>query len=423
MITPHELPRLLAGRGSAAASLREHTALFPGAMLNDAAQQLESSGLLGRGGAGFETYRKVALIRSQRGSHKVVVVNAMEGEPAAHKDSHLLQSNPHLVLDGAEALAAMIHADRIVVCVARDNIPTINAVQQAIHERQRRSLRAPDLSLVTPPGRYVAGEESALIHWLNDNESLPQFRPEKPHVLKLRRHAVLLDNAETCAHVGLISRYGAQWFRGLGPANHPGSTLVSVSGAVQRAKVLEVANGTPVREILAAAGADPSPQGIVVGGYGGVFLGPEILELPYAHESFRPYGANVGAGILAPISYGTCGLRETYRVAAWMAHESARQCGPCAFGLPAMAEDLRHIVHATADAALALDRLHARTREIEGRGACRHPDGVVRFIRSALTTFATDVQYHLTNGACAGVRAKGQLIVPTLVNEEELQWD
>jgi NADH:ubiquinone oxidoreductase subunit F (NADH-binding) len=167
---------LLFGAGGRPLTLEQHEEAFamtgrPGTLL----EQLEASGLRGRGGASFPTFQKVALLRSQRGHSKFMVVNAMEGEPAAHKDQTLLSTNPHLVLDGAEFLAAAIGASKIAVCVSRDNPTVVHHVGRAIHERTRRSLRGPSLELHAPPWRYVAGEESALVHWLDDNESLPQY--------------------------------------------------------------------------------------------------------------------------------------------------------------------------------------------------------------------------------------------------------
>ncbi len=415
--------RLLATRTGRTASLAEHRQLFGAGSLPKPMEELERSGLLGRGGGGFETARKVALLRSQRSRHRTVVVNAMEGEPAANKDKHLLRLNPHLVLDGAEMLAELIHADQITICIAREHAATIAVVKRAVHERERQSLRGPAITVETPPGRYVAGEESALVHWLNDNEALPQFRPEKPSVLRVRRHPALVENAETCAHLGLITRWGASWFRSQGTPAHPGTMLVSISGAVPAPRVIEVAVGTRIRDILAAVNSDPAPQGLVVGGYGGAVFGPTILDLPYSNEALAPLGAGVGAGILCPIPATSCGLRETFRVAAWMANESARQCGPCAFGLPAIADDLHHVAFATRDARAAAKRLEQRFAEIAGRGACRHPDGVIRFVRTALDTFRMDVTAHLTMGACAGVNASPLLMVPALTHEEALEWE
>ena len=348
----------------------------------------------------------------------------MEGEPASHKDLTLLSTHPHLVLDGAEYLASIVGAQNIAVCVARDNPTVVNHVERALHERTRRSLRGPKLEMHTPPWRYVAGEESALVHWLDDNESLPQFRPTRPHVLRIGHAPVIVDNAETCANIGLIGRYGAAWFRGVGTANSPGSALVSVTGAVERPTVLEVALGTPLRVILKSASADPDPQALLLGGYGGSWLEGSHLDLGYCNEALAPQGVSTGAGVIVVLPRSACGIVETLRVVRWMANESARQCGPCAFGLPAIAEDLNHLAHPSRDPLSAHKQLEERLGQIDGHGACRHPDGVVRFVRSALVTFAEDFSRHANGLACAGSRANVHyLSVPHLEREEELIWE
>ena len=174
MIHAEDVPRLLRGTPGTPLGWSEHQAAFATTtQVTSLLDELDAAGVTGRGGAAFPTARKARLVRSQRGHHKSVIVNAMEGEPASHKDALLLSTNPHLVLDGAEILATIIGARRVVVCVARNDNRVVAHVNRAIHERTRRRLRGIEFELQTPPWRYVAGEESALVHWLNDHESLP----------------------------------------------------------------------------------------------------------------------------------------------------------------------------------------------------------------------------------------------------------
>jgi NADH:ubiquinone oxidoreductase subunit F (NADH-binding) len=424
MIPSNVLPRVLHGSSGRPLTLAQHEQSFStseraGSLLD----QLEASGLTGRGGAAFPTARKVRLLRDQRGHRKYVVVNAMEGEPASHKEYSLMAANPHLVLDGAEYLASMIGAPHIVVCVARDNPTVVNHLNQAIHERERGGRREAEIEMRTPPWRYVAGEESALIHWLNDNESLPQYRATRPSVLKIGHAPVLVENAETCANVGLIGRYGANWFRGVGTSSSPGTALVSLTGAVSQPTVLEVALGTCLRTILSAGGADTAPQAVLLGGFGGSWLDGSHVDLAYDNEALQAYGVSVGAGVIVVLPRGACGVAETYRVVKWMANESARQCGPCAFGLPALADDLAHLARGSSDAGEARRRLIERSDVIEGRGACHHPDGVVRLVRSAFKVFANDIDTHLDHQPCSGSTSANRFVpVPSLEREEELIW-
>jgi NADH:ubiquinone oxidoreductase subunit F (NADH-binding) len=253
---------------------------------------------------------------------------------------------------------------------------------------------------------------------------MPQYRPQRPHVLHVGRSPALVVNAETCAHVSVIARFGAHWFRELGTPASPGSTLVSVSGAVSRPTVLAVALGTPLRTILHAAGADADPQALLTGGYGGAWLSGEHLDVAYANEALRPLGAAVGAGILVVVPKGACGLAETHRIVKWMANESSRQCGPCAFGLPALADDLRTLLQGSRDPHGVLVRLKERCAVIDGRGACRHPDGVVRLVDSALRVFARHVDEHVNAVPCAAMATTRRWVaVPALEHESDLVWE
>ena len=225
--------RLLRGTPGTPLTLAQHEAMFPAPETPmSLPDQLDASGLTGRGGGAVLTANKARLLAGQKHRAAAVVVNAMEGEPASRKDATLLSTNPHLVLDGAEALGSIIRTNEVIICVARGQRAVIDRVQRAVNERRRRNGYGASFIIQTPPGRYVAGEESALTHWLSEHESLPLYRSHRPSVPRVRERPVLVDNAETCAHVGLIARYGADWFRAVGTESSPGSTLVTVSGAV-----------------------------------------------------------------------------------------------------------------------------------------------------------------------------------------------
>jgi NADH:ubiquinone oxidoreductase subunit F (NADH-binding) len=416
------LPRVLHGASGRPLTLREHREVFGTAPQSALFEALEASGLAGRGGGGFTTARKVDFVRRERGRRKVVVVNAMEGEPMGHKDRTLLSTNPHLLLDGAEYLASMIGAQHVDVCVSRNDPAIVHHVQRALNERARR--RGIEFSLRTPPWRYVAGEESALVHWLNDNETMPQYRPKRPDVLYVGRAPALVVNAETSAQVGLIGHFGAAWFREIGTPTSPGSALVSISGAVTHPTVHEVPLGMSLRTILRNADADVEPQAVLTGGYGGVWLSAEHLDVAYCDEVLHPFGARVGAGVLVVVPKDACGLAETHRVVRWMANESSRQCGPCAFGLPALAEDLAAIVAGSPGGPAVLTRLRERCAVIDGRGACRHPDGVIRLVESALTVFGGDIESHVRGVPCAAATSsKHWVAVPEIEHESQLVWE
>jgi len=412
--------RLLAGlplngsRTQLSAHLDAHGPLPPVSSASGWADQLiavvAESGLTGRGGAAFPTATKLATVRAQ-GRHPVVAVNMMEGEPASAKDRMLALQAPHLVLDGAVVVASALGARIVHVCIPEHDPAAAASMQAAITERS--ALRHPKVELIvsSPPRGYVSGEESALTHWLDGGEALPTFRPDKPTVLRVKGRPTLVDNAETMANIALIARHGAQWFRAAGTASAPGTTLVTVSGAVPAPRVVEVSFGTPVREILAAAGVEARPGGILLGGYGGTWLSAHDAGTPYEPAALAGVGATTGVGVMVALPPGGCGLAETARVATWMAGESAGQCGPCVFGLPAIAADLRDVAFGYGQRATAR-RLQARLPAVVGRGACRHPDGVVRMVDSALRVFADDLHRHLTAGPCPGARWPSAMTFP-----------
>ncbi len=408
VLAPSSATRLFATLdGRPADTLRAHLRLR-GAPRHrpDLLDEVSAAGLTGRGGAGFPTAVKARFVAKSRSRRRVVVVNAMEGEPAAVKDATLVVSAPHLVLDGAQAMARAIGADRIVVAVAQDNPDTDRAIRRAVGQRGATDEVA--IEVLNPPGRYVAGEESALVHWIAGGEAVPTFRRDRPSQLGIGRAAVLVDNAETLAQVSLIDRFGADWFRALGDPDAPGTALFSVWPARQGVCV-EAPTDITSRKLLDAVGFDGVVSGLLLGGYGGTFVPADLLDTPLTASALGPFGASRGAGIVLAVPSSSCGLVEAAAITRYMARESAGQCGPCAFGLPAIAEDMDRLARGLDHR--ALDHLERRTAAVDGRGACRHPDGVVRMVRSALRVFGKDAERHASGRPCAG--ASRRPIAPT----------
>jgi NADH:ubiquinone oxidoreductase subunit F (NADH-binding) len=377
--------------------------------------EIERSGLTGRGGAGFPSSTKLRLVRSSA-SRRMLVVNAMEGEPASAKDRFLLGAAPHLVFDGAELVARALEAEKIVVCVPDDRPQLGRLLAGALEQRTRAGIAATPVELMGLAGRYIAGEESALTAGVLGRPGLPQYRPDKSTPLKVGRRAAVVHNVETLAQVALIARHGADWFREVGTPEAPGTCLVTVSGAVERPGVVEVAIGTPVEEIVGRARPMRLIQAVLVGGYGGSWLSHQDLATPYGPSALRSVGGSMGAGVLVALPVESCGIRETERIARFMAAESAGQCGPCLFGLPAIADDLRALADGETGNG-GFERLLDHCRAVDGRGACRHPDGVVRLVRSALKVFGADVASHLDGSPCAGSARPSVLVLPPVVSE------
>jgi NADH:ubiquinone oxidoreductase subunit F (NADH-binding) len=343
------------------------------------------SGLTGRGGAGFPTARKLAALQGRR---PVIVGNAMEGEPMSHKDALLLQQSPDLVLDGLQLLAHAFKASRTVLALG-GRVPT---------PPERRGIE-----LIRLKDSFIAGQETALVNQLNGHAPVPTD-PSIPVFHKgVGGRPTLVVNAETLAQLALIARYGADWFRTEGLPDDPGTFLITLSASsadlLPHAGVLEAARGVSLAEIVRRGGADPHRiQAVLVGGYHGAWVPGDALDTPLSVGGLAPYGATPGAGIVHLLGDRACSLRASAEVAAYLAAQSARQCGPCINGLPRIAETLRRLARPGADPTLVteLERLQGL---VTGRGACKHPDGTVRFLASTLRVFESHVHDHL-RGQC-----------------------
>jgi NADH:ubiquinone oxidoreductase subunit F (NADH-binding) len=398
--------RLLAGYHALgrAATLRDHFAWYGPlpAPRDRLIRIVEESGLTGRGGGAFPTGRKMRSVAAS-GRPAVVVVNAAEGEPASGKDRLLLTVAPHLVLDGAVLAASAVGAREIFICV-HDQAAAAGA-EAALAERSS----ATPIRVRAISGGYVASEETALISHLSGGDGRPLLT--RPYERGVGGRPTMVSNAETYAHIALIARYGPEWFRSCGSPDAPGTALFTISGAVAAPGVVEAPLGTSVGDLLRMAGGPAEPvQAVLTGGYGGSWLHPSLLHRPATPSVLKEAGATLGPGIVIALPSRACGIAESARVLGWLAGENAGQCGPCVFGLPAIASDFAAIAAGQADETVH-ERLSRRLSVIPGRGACRHPDGAVRFALSALRVFESHLGVH-HRGGCPAARRPGVLPVP-----------
>jgi NADH:ubiquinone oxidoreductase subunit F (NADH-binding) len=374
--------------------------------------QIEQAGLGGRGGAAFPTARKMRAVAAGRGK-PIVVVNATEGEPASLKDRTLLETLPHLVLDGAALAARAIGADVVILCVCESAGLGLERARRAIAERDRLAGRWPRIELSSAPAGYVVGHESALVSHLNGGAPKPTFSPPLPFERGVRRRPTLVNNAETLAHIALIARYGPRWFRELGLPDQPGSTLVTLSGPVAYPGVYEVEYGASLSSLLdAAGGATGSVRAALFGGYAGAWVdGDALPDLLLSDAHLAPHGASLGAGVVLLLSENACPAAETARVTRWLARQSTGQCGPCVHGLDALAATFEQVCRG-ADARHAVERIERLVALVSRRGACSHPEGTARFAMSTVEVFSEELADHARHGACDACALPSELPLP-----------
>jgi NADH:ubiquinone oxidoreductase subunit F (NADH-binding) len=415
---PVTLPRLLAGMGtSGPTALARHLEIhgpLPAftrrrgdsalALINE----LERSGLRGRGGAAFPTATKMTAVAASRG-HAVVVVNGCEGEPTSFKDRLLLERLPHLVIDGALVAAQAVDASEVLLAVDESATRAVHAVDHALRERPER-LRA---RLLTVPSGYVTGQESAVLNFLGGGPAKPMAMSSPIYQRGVRGRPTLVSNVETFAHIALIARHGGAWFRALGAQGAPGSMLVTVGGAVAYPGVFEIETGTQIASLVqAAGGATEEPRAFLIGGYAGTWVPAELgYDLALSPEGLYEVGASLGVGVVFALPGSACAVSEIALVARWMSDQSAGQCGPCIHGLDALAGALEQVRGGAAGEG-ALQRIDRWASLAGGRGACAHPDGAARFIISATRVFAAELADHARRGPCSGCRQHRLLPIP-----------
>ncbi len=369
--------------------------------------ELEAAGLRGCGGAGFPAAAKWRAVAGRR--RPVIVVNAAEGEPMSAKDRVLMTQVPHLVLDGALLAAQALGArDCVIAAPAGVHAP----IRSALRERRDAARPAVRIKVEASPHGYVGGEESALLSHLEGRAPLPRLKPPVPAERGLNGRPTLVQNAETLAHVALIARHGAAWFRDGGSGGIPGTALVSISGAVRAPGVYEIPAGTPLPDVLDIAGGRlQQVRALLVGGYFGGWVGGAGEGLSFDDASLQSAGVSAGAGVLVALGAADCPVAETAALTAWLADESAGQCGPCVYGLGALADLLGRIAGGRTERGDGA-RLTRWTEMVRGRGACRHPDGVARMISTAGRVFATELSEHARRGPCAACGRARLLLTP-----------
>ena len=353
---------------------------------------VEAAGLTGHGGGHVPVAAKWRRTLAERGP-LTVVANGAESEPWSGKDAVLVRQHPHLVLDGLQLVAEALGAGRAVVWLHEDPEPAAaRALTVALRERavlEHGARRAgPVVEVLVGPEHYLSGESSAVAQAVAGGRALPTARRPRPPGAP----RTLVHNVETLARVALAAR-------GL-PATT--TRLLTVVGPAGRL-VTEVVRGSALLDALLAAGWRPGPRGpagVLLGGYGGSWV--SWADAARARvDAADPVGRLLGAGIVAPLAPGACPVRATAEIAEYLAGMSAGQCGPCVFGLPAIADGVRRLAGGRPGRTGAA-RLSADLDAVAGRGACHHPDGAVGLVRSMRAVFGDHVAAHGQGLRCAG---------------------
>ncbi|MBI1376369.1 MAG: hypothetical protein GC157_02635 [Frankiales bacterium] len=354
---------------------------------------LREIGLTGRGGGHFPVVAKWRSILAA-GPGATVVANAAEGEPGCAKDAVLLQTRPHLVLDGLVTAMEAVGALEGVVWLHQGADATARSVRAALAERARAGLVEPPIRVFLAPDRYLSGEATSIIRTLEGGPTLPRWVEDPARPWSPGHRPVLVQNTESLARVGALALGGV--------GRYPSTTLLTVINDTHRV-VVEVGPETTYGDVVASTWRSPdghAPRAVLVGGYGGSWVAwDDVRHLPVDQQALRARGLSTGAGLVGPLPARACGLEESARLVRYLAGQSARQCGPCVFGLASVSEVADDLAGGRAGGS-SRRRLDRFMSEISGRGACRHPDGAIRMLASALDVFSDDVSRHRRGRTC-----------------------
>ncbi|MFE7271445.1 NADH-ubiquinone oxidoreductase-F iron-sulfur binding region domain-containing protein [Streptomyces sp. NPDC057623] len=361
----------------------------PGRLLD----RIAAVGLRGRGGAGFPAAVKIRAVRDAPGP-RVVVANGEEGEPGSVKDRWLLRHRPHTVLDGLRLAAAMTGAER--GCVYLSDAHAERAVRRALAECSL-DLR---IDVVRTEHTYVAGEESAVVRRIDGGPALPTAKPPRPFERGVGGAPTLVANVETLARIALM--YSRPDVADAVAGTHLVTLSGAGAGAGAGAALVEVPAGTHLK-VLADLCGHGTADAVVLGGLFGGLYGEGWTDLPLDHDRLLAAGGALGCGALHFLRPEDCPVAVATEAVAYLAAQSARQCGVCVSGTRALAGTLESVGCGEAGHE-AVDKLHRWSRQLPGRGACGLLDAAARIVGTLLAHFPDRIDAHRRAGcpACEG---------------------
>ncbi len=310
----------------------------------DVIAALKDSGLRGMGGAGFPAGRKWEIVAAQPAAPKYAICNADESEPGTFKDRQILATQPHLVLEGLLLGMLATGAQEGWVFIRHEYGPEEEIIRAEIESLRAAGLAGPDaggsgrrlsVEVFTSPGGYILGEESALIECMEGHRGEPRNKPPFPGSYGLHGQPTLMNSVETFAHVPVIVRRGADWWRAQGAGEHSGLKFFAVSGHVERPGVYCVPMGTTARQLIELAGGVLGGRALAAfqpGGASSNFLGPDSLDVPLDFHTLAAAGSMLGSGAVVALAEGTDLLAAATNVLRFFRDESCGKCVPCRVG-------------------------------------------------------------------------------------------
>ena len=374
--------------------------------------EIDKSGLRGRGGGGFPAGRKWKQVAAQKETTRYVVCNGDEGDPGAFMDGSVMEGDPFRLIEGMMIAAYAVKAQHGYIYVRAEYPNSVKRLRSAIAELESRGLLGDDilgtgfnfhLHINRGAGAFVCGEGSALTASIEGNRGMPRVKPPRTVEQGLWAKPTVLNNVETYANVPKIVLEGADWFRSIGTENSPGCKTFSLTGSIQNTGLIEVPMGTTLREIIFDIGGGLKNgakfKAVQIGGPSGGCLTEEHLDVPLDFDSVKKYGAIVGSGGLVVMDENTCMVEVARFFMGFTQRESCGKCGPCRIGTKRMLEILEKIV-AGKGTMEDLEKLEATAVFVKERSLCGLGKSAPLPVLSTIKNFREEYIEHIQEHKC-----------------------
>ena len=375
-------------------------------------KEVETSNLRGRGGGGFPAGRKWAQVRRQKESIKYIVCNGDEGDPGAFMDRSIMEGDPHRMLEGMMIAARACGAQEGYIYVRAEYPLAISRLRRAIEQAREYGILGEnilgtgfcfDIHINRGAGAFVCGEGSALTASIEGKRGMPRVKPPRTVEQGLFEKPTVLNNVETFANVPLVILKGAQWYKGIGPENSPGTKAFALTGNIENTGLIEVPMGTTLREVIFDIGGGmrggAAFKAVQIGGPSGGCLTTKDLDLPLDFDSLKKAGAMIGSGGLVVMDEHTCMVEVARFFMNFTQNESCGKCVPCREGTKRMLEILERIVEGQGEVE-DIDRLLELADTISSTALCGLGKTAAFPVVSTIKNFRDEYEAHIRDKRC-----------------------
>jgi NADH:ubiquinone oxidoreductase subunit F (NADH-binding) len=381
---------------------------------------VKRSGIRGRGGAGFPTWRKWATCREQQTDERHLICNADEGDPGAFMNRSLIEGDPHAVLEGMLIAGYAIGASHGYVYIRAEYPLAIKRLKTAMAQMREVGLLGEnilgsgfsfDIKIKEGAGAFVCGEETALIASIEGRRGMPRTRPPFPAVAGLRGKPTIINNTETLGTLPNILRNGAEWYAGYGTETSKGTKTFSLVGKVRRTGLIEVPLGMTLRQVIydIGGGTQKPFKAVQSGGPSGGCLSEEFLDLPIDYEHLAEAGAIMGSGGLIVVDSGTCIVDMAKYFMTFTQRESCGKCVPCRVGTRHMVEILERVCDGKADSS-DLEKLEKLGKTVKNGSLCALGSSAPNPALTTLKYFRPEFIAHVKDHRCPAVTCKNLVV-------------